>query len=186
MKLKFAAAMLAGGMVLGASAQAATITFEGITSGPIIADTFSEAGFEIDIVDGFGGAEGAGLEYERLLGTSGTATITRSGGGTFDFVSVDLQLEYGATTSATFEGYLAGALVGSDTFATSDFNYATFGASNLAGVLIDELLILAERGDFDGVAVDNLVVDGATDVPAPAALGLLVLGLAGLASRQKA
>lgn len=164
------------------TASAATITFDGITPGSIGAALFTEAGFDLDIVNGFGGSEGAGLEYERLAGTDGTLTITRSGGGTFTFDSVDLQLEYGADATVELQGYLLGALVGSDSYVVNSFSYLNFAASTLAGTAIDELLILAER-NFNGAAVDNLVLTPA-EVPAPAAALLLGLGAAALIRRR--
>ena len=157
---------------------AATITFDGIPSGAIAGPTVvSEAGFDLTIVDGFGGAEGAGLEYERLLSTAGTLEIVASGGGLFTFDSVDMQLEYGALGSVTIDGYVGAGLVGTDTFSTGSFAYSTFAASGLAGISVDRIVIFADRDSNNGVALDNLNLE---PVPEPASLALLGLGCTAL------
>jgi hypothetical protein len=172
------AAMFAG------SAHAAVIDFDSLplTAPVFFSGVFTEDGFTLDFDEYFYGPGSTSTpccEVEREVFSDGILTITKSGGGTFTFDSVDWELEYGELATISLEGYLGAALQGIDSFSTSLLSYATFPSSVLSGVAIDRLVIKADRDSFDGGALDTLVLSE-RDAPEPTTLALLGLGLAGL------
>ena len=173
-------------LMIGGSAQAATLTFDSIPESSLAGHTalFTEAGFDIDLISTFAD-DGLpnGTELEPLCCfSSGSATFTRTGGGTFVFTSVDIEQEYFGATPASFlrlEGFLGAVSQGVDIFTTTGFLvYSTRTASVLSGVTIDRLVVTGQR-DFDaGIAYDNLVLDeSVTAVPEPASIMLVGGGL---------
>lgn len=173
--------------VLASPAQAAVITFDGIPPTGLTTGVFTEAGYDLALAGMFTHTESAGnVEIEPLCcASTGSLTVTRSGGGAFSFDAVDLQLEYGqGPTTLRLEGFLMGVSQGVDTLATSSSAYATFLASVLSGDAIDTLVITGDRDFVSGIAFDNLAVSDAA-VPEPGTMLLLALAAAGAAARRR-
>ncbi len=168
--------------LLASTSSAATITFDGLPAGNIGGPSvFTEGEFDMLIVDGYGGPDGSGKEYERLWGSAGTLEVVLSGGGAFMFSSIDWQAEGGSgTPSITLEGFLGAALLATDTFSTSSSAYTTFGASNLAGLHIDKLVIKADRTSGTMGAANDLVL-----TPEPSSAALLALGIVGIGAVRR-
>lgn len=192
MKRIVAATVLVLGLAMGGPAQAVTIDFDAITTTNVdFSGTHFEDGFTLAFTDMFintGNAASPPNEVERIAGgsTTGVLTITKTGGGTFEFSAVDWQLEYGTTASISLEGYLGGPSAGVDTFSTGSFAYNTFGAANLSGVTIDTLVIRADRNLSAGGSFDNVELLVAAVVPAPAPVVLLAIGVSAMYAAARA
>ena len=172
-------------MGLASTAQSAVLTFEGIPGGT--GTNFSssaEAGFDL-VVNGLyldtggNGAGGSANELEGLCCSSaGNLDVKRTGGGTFKFTSIDVELEYDSPATVTLRGYLGGILQATDILVASG-GYTTSPAVNLAGVIIDEIVVTGQRDNFGGTSFDNLRLENV--IPLPGTLALLAPSLLGLA-----
>ena len=173
-------------MGLASTAQSAVLTFEGIPGGT--GTNFSssaEAGFDL-VVNGLyldtggNGAGGSANELEGLCCSSaGNLDVKRTGGGTFKFTSIDVELEYySSPATVTLMGYLGGILQATDILVASG-GYTTSPAVNLAGVIIDEIVVTGQRDFNGGTAFDNLRLENV--IPLPGTLALLAPSLLGLA-----
>jgi len=129
-------------------------------------------------------------EIAREAFTEGALTLSK-GGERFAFASIDWKsqdVRQTSTADIELEGFVGIASAGIDVFSTGSLDYATFAAVNLAGVMIDRLVIRADRlpgklGAFDTVALETRGDDAA--VPVPAAGGLLILGVGALAALRR-
>ncbi|MEO1689579.1 MAG: VPLPA-CTERM sorting domain-containing protein [Pseudomonadota bacterium] len=189
------AALLAAGLAAPASALPVVIDFEGVGADEgagLFTGTATEDGFTLDFDEMFISLDSTStpdFEVEREFLTDGVLTITK-GGDLFDFVSVDWQIEIGAAADITLEGFLGAVSLGSDTFTTGLADYTTFSAVDLAGLSLDRLVIRADRaldriGSFDTVVLNDGPGGPSSEVPVPAAGGLLVAALGGLALMRR-
>lgn len=190
MKRILLAAACVTGLATVPTADAATITFDGIPPTGDTTGVFAEAGFTLSVVGLFADSEGAGTELEPLCCASGgSLTVTESGGATFTFASVDLQREYFFVADASaflrLEGFLGGLSQGVDVLDTASGTYSTFAAFVLAGTIIDTLVITGQRDFVAGVSFDNLVVNPA-QVPEPASMFLVGMGVLVSIARKRA
>lgn len=109
-------------------------------------------------------------------------TVTKTGGGVFDLISVDLAFgpfdhDGLSSDTTTVTGVLSGGgTVSSVLTIDYGFDTYTFNWTGLTSVVFGELEATSEY-----LAFDNLVYDGGA-VPAPAALALFGFGVLGLAS----
>lgn len=176
-------------MGLASTAQSAVLTFEGIPGGTgINFSSSAEAGFDL-VVNGLyldASGNGAGGSANELEGQSdfsgnpstGNLDVKRTGGGTFKFTSIDVELEYPSPATVTLRGYLGGILQATDILVASG-GYTTSPAVNLAGVMIDEIVVTGQRDKFGGTSFDNLRLENV--IPLPGTLALLAPSLLGLA-----
>jgi len=174
------------------SATADTITFStgipGVFTGPAFEGDFSysllSGGLFIDSSNGNPGEEIEGL----IADGGGTLQVLRDDilSGLFTFDQVDLQQVNSGAVLIVFEGYLGGALQGTDSLVTSAVSlvHITVASSNLNGVSIDELRVIldASSGPFRWEGIDNVVL---TSVPEPSNLVLIGLGVIPLHSLRR-
>ncbi|WP_259782940.1 hypothetical protein [Aestuariispira ectoiniformans] len=109
----------------------------------------------------------------------GSITVT---GGIFRFISVDLSSNSATGTRATVIGYMNGITqFGYDFTITTANQFVTLVNPGPFMVDIDELYIamMPDTG-VSSYNIDNIVLRSVRAVPAPAALGLIILGLAGV------
>lgn len=107
-------------------------------------------------------------------------TVTRDGGGTFDFLSLWARGDNPAGLSMTATGYRAGAVVYSQSFVEGlSYSQATLGFLG-----IDKLTLSMGDGNL---LLDDLVVSQPSAVPEPITPALLLagLGLVGLMARRR-
>lgn len=133
-----------------------------------------------------------------------TTTLTRSGGGAFDFLSIDLALtelisNNGPGSFEPFEIRFTGVSFGVDADVLADVSSGVSGFTSFTTefALFTNLISVSwDQGVFDGGDVathqfDNIVVNEIAVIPLPAALplygtGLAVIGLIGWRRKRKA
>jgi hypothetical protein len=171
--------LIAGG---APSVQADTkFQFDGFSTGPFSNGT--DNGFSVSSVNGYiwgntygfpGNSAGAGSPDTA-------ATFTFTDGGTFTFVSLDLDNPgFGGTlTAVTVDGYRGATLVAADSFdVPSAFETpTTFDALNLAGLDINSLVVTVTSNNLETPLLDSVTF---TAVPEPAAIWMLSLGIGGI------
>ena len=192
-KIAAALALSAAALSLGTmTAQAAMITFAGPIGTPVAAtvegnfaySTFSGGLFR----DTQGNGDGFNMEGCSACG-GGVLRVVRNdvANGLFTFGGSDVAFQFTQAFGIAFEGFLAGASLGVDTFVTTaNSGYSTHASSVLAGMQLDELRVTLAANNSTATVVDNLVVNAA-QVPEPGTLALLcVAGLAAGAARRRA
>jgi hypothetical protein len=184
-----------GVRVTSARAVPMTITFE--TAPPeFLTAPVVENGFTYALVSGSlyvspNGRPGQDMEGDGSGGGGVLGLASNVAGGTFQFVRLDFSaynIAAGTPGTITVTGLLGGATVGSDsyTLAAVDVfpytNWTSEQAVNLAGRVVDTLLISLPGSATDDAFydnVDNIQLD-ATSVPEPTSLALLGAGVFGL------
>jgi hypothetical protein len=176
--LKLIGAMLF--VAFGASqAQASVITFDdqaGTSTLPVSADglTFTSSGGYAYVWTAGGGKADNGTN-NLIYGLGATVTITRTGGGTFTLNGFDAGLSWYTSVNA-FDL----TLNGTDTISLGNA-YQGYQFANLKNVTSVTFSGAPSNGY---IAIDNVDFDVA-QVPEPASLTLLGLGLAGLAAARR-
>jgi hypothetical protein len=198
-------AIIAAGCLAGifgtvcSAAQAATITMDfeslaqpgsGVNN---IGNTYSEDGFVLKKGVGepfpfavFGTAESRFPGSTALFNdtSNGVITLSKQGGGLFDFLSVKLsELNGSSSASVTFKGIKSDSSTVSSTFnLDSIFGFETFSLSGFTGLTSVSWIQEPSFHQFDDIV---LATDGTTSVPTPALLpGLAGLGVAALRKRK--
>lgn len=191
--MTFKKAILALAIALGitTSAHATLLTFENVGGGSYTAlgnsyEGFSWSNANAILASAFSGFQGIpqGLisgTHVVINGTFGQSSF--SSANLFSFNSGYFTSFDGSGTQLTVEGWANNVLIGVQHFNISDrvatfisFDQSIFGSVNK----------VTFNNNPNALVFDNLTVNGATNVPEPASLALLGLGLAGLVvSRRK-
>ncbi len=188
MKIERVVCSIVLGALFSVSAQAGLITFDSLSgnNGDSFTST-SEVGFDI-ISDTGDWREGhvAGNTAPSIFTRSSVASVTVSltGGGLFDFTSVDFN---DGNNSGTADYLVTGFLGANTVFSLSGGVPLDFGSpiASLSNNLIDSLFIQLTLNSSSSANIDNIAVNAAT-VPEPASIALLGLGLASISfSRRK-
>ncbi|MBZ6377259.1 hypothetical protein B5C34_05825 [Pacificimonas flava] len=190
--LAFAAALTA------ATAQAVPITFDEVPAST--PGDFTIGAYRFDVVlDGVPGPITTSLgnsspalgfyEFDGEIGLY--VTITRTDGAGFYFRQADFHSDFLQQPDGT-RFYYVGMEGGFDSLSLPDNTEGAFIPVLGNGELLRELrleLYAPEAPQFDNgrsvVLVDNLVLESPADVPAPAALGLLGIGVAAMGLRRR-
>lgn len=188
--------------LLSAAAQATVINFDSVVGFQTLPSPYNEAGFQFVNSSDSSGAIlfwGQGNMYNadpngntfshNYAGT--TTTLTRVGGGTFTFNSIDLADVYndqgsgaGQGGNIQFDFLFADASTSSSTVSIDGlpgFQTFDFGLTDLTQVSWTPLTTYGPWLQLDNVRVDET----GNPVPEPASLSLVALALSALAVRRK-
>lgn len=165
------------GLLAAHSANAApvTLTFDTNTSGT----SYTENGLTITATS----AEPVRTNGNWFLDCcdGGPETFSLTTGGVFDLLSV-FRSHVDSTDPVVWKGFFNGNLV-----ATNQYNSGQGSVFNFTGFNNVDLVTVSVQGSFTDPRFDNLVYQAAprNDVPEPASLAILALGLGGLAFTRR-
>jgi hypothetical protein len=194
MKTAFQIALATAALSLSLTASATTITFNSLEhtgSNYQSMATYQEGGFNLDAHGSFASAEqgttgwyfGSASLFNNAMG--GTTTLTKIGGGTFSFDSIDLapvSTTYSTGATVSFTGQVHGGGTVNQAFTLSNgYAFSTFSFSGFNNL---DSVSWVQASPFH--QFDNLVLDQSSNVPEPASLALIGLAAAamGLARRK--
>jgi hypothetical protein len=179
-----AGAILAAGVIASAAASATTITFSGLTStNATLVTMYTEGGFTVATTLGeFFQGQAFGNPIPSLFAgpaqggpANDALEVTRNGGGSFNFASVDLAANNG-DVNFTFTGFLGGVQQYVFNGVESGRPPGPFGFDTIinpdAAIAIDDARITLDILGTTG-NVDNIVVNA---VAAPEPASILLLG----------
>ena len=175
---KFTLSLIAGFGLLVTSAQAAVILvdFEEATEGAIITDTYTENGVSFDPVQGAYDIFTNGSIIFNARNSAGLVIIEITfGGNPFDLLSFDIVnlTNAGAftLTSNLGDSFAIPAAIGTVSFATTFIGVTTLTLTQSFGASLQ---------------IDNFTINSVTSaVPLPAALPLMIAGIAGLGAMTR-
>ena len=213
MKLNLAAGAAAIAMLFAGTASATVITFDSIGSDATldvsVSSPYSESGYALtsDRTQGFGsfGSSSANRPsnnstralYNAAISDDedqrGVTTLTRSGGGAFNLLRIDLAnwagLDGSGTITVEFTGS-AGGTPFSQVFAddlafhTLGFDTAFMGVTWVSWRQTGVLSPIGRQHQFDNIVLEE--VGTPAPAPEPGSLALAGLALAGLAAARRA
>ncbi|MEE9328904.1 MAG: VPLPA-CTERM sorting domain-containing protein [Parvularculaceae bacterium] len=176
---KFIISLIAGCGFVTASANAAVIVvdFEEATEGAIITDTYTENGVSFDPVQGAYDIFTNGSIIFNARDSAGLVVIDITfSGGTFDLLSFDIMnlTNVGAFTLTSNLG---------DSFAIP----AAIGMVNFATTFIGVTTLTLTQNFGGSLQLDNFTINSVngSPVPLPAALPLMIAGIAGLGAMTR-
>ncbi|QYE33283.1 PEPxxWA-CTERM sorting domain-containing protein (plasmid) [Polymorphobacter sp. PAMC 29334] len=177
-----------------AAATAATIDFNSVPQNMLFGPTYSEKGFTLTGT-GFEFPQSDGWAYSTYAndGTltfnykGPTYTLTKDGGGIFNFTSLDLgnvnNDSFGGTLRVAFDGGTPTALAIPITSALQTY---TLGMAGVTSVAFSFLPGETANNTLNSYArIDNLVVGGAVPEPTSWAMMIAGFGLVGVARRAR-
>jgi hypothetical protein len=172
------------------SASATTITFDGLTAGPI-GTTYVEKGYQFFNPDGdlFTWGVGGANSFDQSAGSTTlaqpfdftTTTMSRIGGGAFNFASADFADALNTDNNFTYQfvfNFVGGSSVTQIIMLDGDFGSQTlqFNYANLLSVSWGN----DPGNDPFGLQWDNVKVSAVAQTPIPAALPLFISALGAL------
>ena len=173
---KFARSLAVGFGLLAAVqlASASVLTFNAQTTGT----SYTEAGMTITSTSAEPVRTGNGRWFLDCCDV-GPETFSLSTGGIFDLLSV-LRVHVDGSDPIIWNGYRNNALV-----AMASYNSGQGADFNFIGFTGLDLVTMSVRGTWTDPRFDNLTYEASRQVPEPASLALLGLGLFGLSAVRR-
>ncbi len=168
---------------------AQTISFSGLAgSNGSAFSSYNESGFNVLSLSGtWNQAQAFGNPTPSIFSssTSASITVTRIGGGSFEFLGFALGNAGFSPFSFSFLGLANGASVFSSGTLAGQSTNGFVTQNNSDASLIDELQITVNKGQTTSYNIDNIQLSTTTTVPEPSTVALLGLGLASLVLVRK-